>query len=99
MNSLDITNSDPLAIVFYADLEAKFGIAFSKTHLGRLEAAGNFPPRIHLTPGRCAWLQSEIREWLAERIAQRDTLPVRAVPQPRIVRGAAGRNSREAVTD
>lgn len=79
------------AVVLYGDLAARFGVTFSKVHLARLEAKGQFPKRFHLTPGRCAWLQSEVRAWLASRVAQREALPVRETPKPRVIRGTAGR--------
>jgi len=77
----ETANPEVHAVVLYADLVEKFGINLSKTHLARLEAAGKFPRRFHPTPGRTAWLQSEIREWLAESVAQRDTRPARPVPK------------------
>jgi len=92
MDSHDATIHEAAAVVCYADLGARFGITFSKTHLARLEVSGKFPRRFHLTPGRCAWLVGEVRQWLESRIAARDTLPVRPVPPPksRLVRGRSG---------
>jgi prophage regulatory protein len=99
------TAPDPLAIIFFDDLSPRYGVSFSRVHLRRLEAKGKFPHRFFPTPGRAAWLQSEIRAWLAARIAQRDALPHRQLPppdsrfpqrtqpRPRIVRGAAGRRA------
>ena len=48
---------------------ARLGITFSRGHLWRLEASGQFPRRIKLTEnGRCVWVESEIHEWLRQRI-------------------------------
>ncbi|HEV2678725.1 MAG TPA: AlpA family phage regulatory protein [Aliidongia sp.] len=40
-------------------------------HIDRLEKAGKFPLRVHLTPGTVAWVEGEIDEWLQRRIAER----------------------------
>lgn len=41
----------------------------SEGTLRREEAAGRFPRRRMLTRGRCAWLASEIVEWMRSRPA------------------------------
>ena len=40
-------------------------------HLTRLEKLGKFPQRIQLTQNRVAWLESEVDDWIRERLAQR----------------------------
>lgn len=45
---------------------------YSRQSLWRLERAGSFPARLRLGANRVAWLESDIDEWLAERIAERD---------------------------
>ena len=48
--------------------------SLSLAQIDRLEKAGKFPKRIRLTDhprGRCAYLESEILEWIADRIVQR----------------------------
>ena len=48
---------------------ARLGITFSRGHIWRLEASGQFPRRIKLTEnGRCAWVESEVHDWLRDRI-------------------------------
>ncbi len=43
----------------------------SRTHLYRLIAAGDFPKPVKL--GFCsAWVESEVSDWIAARIAARD---------------------------
>lgn len=49
------------------------GIPYSDAHIARLEAAGQFPKRIQLGKCRVAWRYAEIRAWIADRVAQRDT--------------------------
>lgn len=45
----------------------------SREQRWRDERAGLFPKRIRLGPNAVGWLESEVRVWLAERIAERDT--------------------------
>ena len=56
-----ITKSELLAIVPY-----------TPQHILRLEKRGLFPRRIQVGPNRVAWLLSEIEEWVAARIFERD---------------------------
>jgi prophage regulatory protein len=55
----------------FPDLKSRKGIPFSRVHLARLEAAGNFPRRIQLSENSIAWIESEIDAWLAEKAARR----------------------------
>ena len=50
-----------------------FGIPYSFQHIARLEKAKQFPRRIVLGQCRVAWCYTEICEWIAERVARRDT--------------------------
>jgi prophage regulatory protein len=45
---------------------------YSKQHLRILEKQGKFPKRVPLSPFRHAWVESEIVQWVADRIAERD---------------------------
>jgi len=57
-----------LCLLHAADLY-KLGIRYSRQHLDRLEKAGLFPRRVKLTPnGRVGWIQTEIYDWLRDRI-------------------------------
>jgi len=42
----------------------------SKTHVERLEKKGLFPSSIKIGPRAKGWLESEVREWIEERIAE-----------------------------
>ncbi|MDB5581008.1 MAG: AlpA family phage regulatory protein [Bradyrhizobium sp.] len=53
------------------DVRAK--VLYSPAHIARLEAAGQFPKRVRLGPGRVGWVDEEVDRWLRERIAKRDT--------------------------
>ena len=47
-------------------------VPFSRQHILRLEKRGRFPRRIRLGENRVAWLRSEIEEWIAARVAERN---------------------------
>jgi prophage regulatory protein len=57
-------------LVPYECLKAK-GITFCKMHIWRLEKAGKFPIRVQVSAQRIAWVESEIDDWIADRIAAR----------------------------
>jgi prophage regulatory protein len=48
------------------------GIPFSRTHLARLEAEKKFPKRVQLGASRVGWVETEIEEWLAEKLTARN---------------------------
>lgn len=54
----------------YSDLKPR-GIGFSRVHLARLEGAGRFPKRIRIGDNSIAWVESEVEQWLRERMAAR----------------------------
>ena len=62
----------PKRVVSKKELRTVCGIPYSPQHIARLESVGKFPKRIQLGQNRVAWLQSEIEEWLDERIAKRE---------------------------
>lgn len=45
---------------------------YSRAHLDRLEAEGRFPKRVRLGQARVAWVEDEVDEWIASRVAERD---------------------------
>jgi len=58
-------------VISYDDLW-KMGVSYSREHLRRLEAAGNFPRRIRLSPCRIVWDLSEVMAWLNDRAEARN---------------------------
>jgi prophage regulatory protein len=46
-------------------------VLYSPQHIARLETAGQFPKRVQLGPNRVGWVESEVLEWLKERLARR----------------------------
>jgi len=47
----------------------------SKTSIYDLEHSGDFPARVSVFGRRVAWLQSEVENWMASRIALRNNSP------------------------
>jgi len=47
-------------------------VLYSPQHIDRLEKAGRFPTRVKLGQARVGWIESEVLEWLQERIDSRD---------------------------
>lgn len=54
-----------------ADLKAR-GITIGRVQLWRLEKSGQFPRRVQVSPGRVAWVEKEIEEYIARKISKRD---------------------------
>jgi prophage regulatory protein len=59
-------------LINFKELRA-IGIGFSREHLWRLEAKGQFPRRVKLGFQKTAWFEDEILKWLAERADERAT--------------------------
>ena len=53
------------------DLRPK-GIPYSKVHLWRLERQGRFPKRVPIGASRYGYVESEVDQWIADRIHDRD---------------------------
>ena len=49
-------------------------VLYSPQHVARLEKAGKFPKRIQLGPNRVGWVESEVLDWLQERMDRREDL-------------------------
>lgn len=52
--------------------ELREKVTISIQHWTRLEKAGKAPRRIQLTENRVGWLESEVEDWIRERLALRD---------------------------
>ncbi len=46
-------------------------VLYSPQHVARLEKAGQFPKRVQLGPNRVGWVESEVLDWLTERLESR----------------------------
>jgi len=47
-------------------------VLYSPQHTARMEKDGTFPKRVRLGSGRVGYVESEILNWIAARIAERD---------------------------
>jgi prophage regulatory protein len=61
------SNSAPIRDRFIREPECHVISGLSRTTRWRLEREGAFPKRRRISPNACAWLESEIMEWLRER--------------------------------
>jgi len=66
--------------------EVKRLTGLSTTEIYRRMAEGRFPKSVPLGAKAVAWIESEVRGWVASRIAERETTPPR--PSPRRNRAA-----------
>jgi prophage regulatory protein len=62
-----------MKLLDYADLRER-GIKYSKAQLWRLSKAGKFPKPMKLSINRNAWADTDIDEWIARLIAERDAV-------------------------
>lgn len=51
--------------------EVSYIVSLSVAHIWRLTRQGKFPSPVKITTHRSGWLESEVLEWLSERIACR----------------------------
>ena len=47
-------------------------VLYSPQHIARLEKAGQFPQRVRLGPNRVGWVESEVLDWLSDRVKLRE---------------------------
>jgi prophage regulatory protein len=48
-------------------------VLYSINHITRLEQAGRFPKRIRLGDNRVGWLESEVEDWIMQKLRERDS--------------------------
>ena len=66
-------------LIPYEALKAKC-IPYSKPHLWRLERANKFPKRVPIGAGRYAYIEAEVDEYIAQKIAERDQVAQLRLP-------------------
>jgi prophage regulatory protein len=54
--------------------ELKKTVPYSRQHIGRLEVDGQFPQRVQLGHSRVGWVESEVQDWIQQRIDRRRPL-------------------------
>jgi len=47
-------------------------VLYSPQHVARLEKAGKFPQRVQIGPNRVGWVETEVQDWLQERLDCRE---------------------------
>ncbi len=52
--------------------ELRKKVPYHEVHIGRLERAGKFPKRVKCGANRVAWIESEVDDWIAAKMAERD---------------------------
>jgi prophage regulatory protein len=53
---------------FIGKAELRTIVPYTPQHIRLLELKGRFPPRIRIGENRSAWLQSEVRQWIEDRL-------------------------------
>lgn len=61
-----------MAYLRYRDLKPKKGIPFCRQHIKRMQKAQKFPLPVPLGPNTEAYIEEEIDQWKADRVAERD---------------------------
>ena len=61
-----------MKMILGSRLDAEKGIPYTDRHRRRLEDQLKFPRRVKLSSSLTAYLEPEIDEWIAARIAERD---------------------------
>ena len=67
-----LSNHGDIVMRILSKLQVKELVLYSPQHIARLEKAGQFPKRVPLGPNRVGWVESEVLDWLQERLAQRE---------------------------
>ncbi len=64
-------------------------VPFSKVHIYRLIGRGEFPGQIEVGPQRVAWIESEVDDWIADRMRRRAGIGTGAVLRKELAAWAA----------
>ena len=65
-----------MAIRILSKKDLRALVLYSPAHVDRLEKAGRFPKRVQLGPCRVGGVESEVLDWLQERIGKREPADV-----------------------
>ncbi|GAA0707939.1 AlpA family transcriptional regulator [Dokdonella soli] len=63
-------SSPELRVIRLPEVRTRTGL--SRSQLYKLESEGRFPAHIKLSERASAWLEHEVDDWIADRIAERD---------------------------
>ena len=67
-----LSNHGEIVMRILSKRQVKELVLYSPQHIARLEKAGVFPKRVQLGPNRVGWVESEVLDWLEQRLAQRE---------------------------
>ena len=67
-----LPNMGVFAMKILSKRQLKELVLYSPQHIARLEAAGVFPKRVKLGANRVGWVESEVLDWLQERLDRRE---------------------------
>lgn len=67
-----------MKLLSLGELKEIKGIPYSRSHIYRLVARGEFPAPIHLSKNRIGFIEEEIDHWIQQRIEDRDRVTSRA---------------------
>lgn len=62
---------EQMKLVRFPDLSERYGLTFSRQHIGRLRRSGHFPEPVKFGLRSVAWLESDIVGYIAAAAAQR----------------------------
>jgi prophage regulatory protein len=62
-----------MRLLAFPNLETEKGIPYSRQHLWRLIKAKRFPAPVRLGTNTNRWVESEIDDWLRQKIEQRES--------------------------
>ena len=89
-----------MRFIRFSQLKEK-GITFTRQHIGRLQKAGKFPRSVPLGENTKPFIEEEIDEYLASRVAERDARQqqqqrqeVPAAAEPPVVGAGSARGRR-----
>lgn len=65
-------NYGEIAMRILSKRQLKELVLYSPQHIAHLEKAGEFPKRIILGRNRVGWVESEVLDWLEQRLDRRE---------------------------
>jgi prophage regulatory protein len=68
----DASRNGDIVMRILSKRQLKELVLYSPQHIARLEKAGKFPKRVKLGPNRVGWVESEVLDWLQERLEVRE---------------------------
>jgi prophage regulatory protein len=64
-----------MRLIAFNELRPEKGIVYSRDHLREKVRKGEFPAPVQLSDKRIAWIESEIDDWINQRLESRDSRP------------------------